>query len=66
MRLKDVKAAREIWGFPVHPPRSICLYLPICPGLLSPGFKSGFELSQPPKQKGDTINHEIYIVPEVK
>lgn len=34
MRLKDVKAAREIWGLPTQPPKSISAFI----GLYSLGY----------------------------
>ena len=46
------------------PPPSQPLFAGLFPGLLSPGFKSGFELNHQ-SSRGDTINDKVYIVHEI-
>ena len=46
------------------PPPSQPLFVGLFPGLLSPGFKSGFELHHQ-SSRGDIINGKVYIAHEI-
>ena len=47
------------------PPPSQPLFVGLFPGLLSPGFKSRFELKHH-SGRGDIINDKVYIVHEIQ